>query len=142
LRIPVPQKIGAHIVIAEICTFIATKHSRRPRTEARDVIRWHFGSLLLLGQISAHDLANTLHVDRRTLERRRQTDLEAIEWKYADFLRNYVPQIARPLCYSDNNNWDSSAAYRLACDEAGIIPDDDPVLRSDLTDTMERVLFD
>ena len=106
------------------------------------MIRWNFGSLLLLGQVSAYDFAEMLRVDRRTLERRTQTDLEAIEWKYADFLRNYVPQIARPLCYSDNNNWDSSAAYRLACDEAGIIPDDDPVLRSDLTDTMERVLFD
>jgi hypothetical protein len=142
LRIPAFQKDAAYTVIEAISKFIVRKHSGRPQTNEREMIRWTFGSLLLFGRISTHDLAEKLGVDRSTLDKRRRTDWDAIEWEFARFLGKNVPQTAPPMCYIEDEEDDNETSSVRADYKSAFYPDNlDNLSRYD-RDLIHRLLFD
>jgi len=120
-RVAIWQKLAASIVIGVAVTFLAGKNAARPGL-TEHLLLWNVATLMMLSGRSSANVADMCRVDRRTIERRRDSDLEAIEWKYGVFLRKYVPKSDGPLCYTYNNGDDEHCSVSLS-DDFEDVPD-------------------
>jgi hypothetical protein len=82
---------AADTVIGMMRDFLASKPGRRryQQDEQKQMVRWNFATLLLLGGASAECLATWLDCDRSALRKRSQNDLETFDHKYGHFCKNH-----------------------------------------------------